>query len=184
MSIIDYEGAWKIILHKLGKMNGKIDSGIIYNAMYNYPDQNDIDKIDTQPETEEQKYKKLWETMKAWEGKLTSGERMTNFAHYDKMLHLERGESYTIAKEDLPESDESKGKGGKFMKSYKAFLKQEKVYEGELEIQAESKAQAKEVINDLIYSCKIQHLITDEDGDFITGDLECNGWKLVSIEDY
>ena len=71
------------------------------------------------------------------------------------------------------------------MKEYKVFLKQEKIVEGEIIIQADNKTHAKEVIKDMTEATVIQNLIQDEDGDFIKDDnLECDEWKIESVEDY
>lgn len=71
------------------------------------------------------------------------------------------------------------------MKEYKVCLKQEKVVEGIVIIQADNKTHAKEVINDMIEASVMQNIITDDDGDFINHDnLECEEWKIDCIEDY
>ena len=80
---------------------------------------------------------------------------------------------------------EKRTKRRKEMKEYVVKLKQEIVVEGQVVIQADNKTDAKEVINDLIEDSKIQNLITDGDGDFIKdNNLECDEWKITSVEDY
>ena len=63
------------------------------------------------------------------------------------------------------------------MKDYKVRIKQDVT--ASLNIKADNKAEAKEVVEELIESSKIQHLIdVDVEG------LECDEWSVKSVEDY
>lgn len=63
------------------------------------------------------------------------------------------------------------------MKEYEVILKQE--VEGTLLIKADTKAEAKVLIQELINDSKMQHLIQDVDND-----LDCESWEIKSVEDY
>lgn len=73
--------------------------------------------------------------------------------------------------------DEEKIERRKYMKNHKVTIKQD--IETTLQIKADTKAEAKEVVESLIEDNKIQHLIdVDVEG------LECDEWKVKAVEDY
>ena len=62
------------------------------------------------------------------------------------------------------------------MKEYEVTLEQKVT--GTMVIKAKNKAEAKEVVEELVSNFKMQHLIQDVE------ELACDNWDVVSINDY
>lgn len=62
------------------------------------------------------------------------------------------------------------------MKEYEVTMKQELT--GTIVIKADTKTEAKELVNELIDNDKMQHLIQDVE------ELSCGAWEVKSVEDY
>ena len=62
------------------------------------------------------------------------------------------------------------------MKEYEVAMKQELT--GIIVIKADTKTEAKELVNELIDNDKMQHLIQDVE------ELSCGNWEVKAVEDY